>query len=108
MANIVIQNLKKKSLAVSDLSKPVLFHLQQNYIDWMHACGGKGRCTTCKAKILAGLENLAPMTEAEERYAAKGLLKSDERLMCQAKITGDVTIEVLTENQLPHMTYSVE
>jgi ferredoxin, 2Fe-2S len=64
MALIVIKNLEEKTIEVQDFSKTILQHVQGNGIDWMFACGGKGRCTTCKAIVLHGLENLEPKTAA--------------------------------------------
>ncbi|MGI4834833.1 MAG: 2Fe-2S iron-sulfur cluster-binding protein [Janthinobacterium lividum] len=61
--------------------------------DWWHACGAKGRCTTCCLRVLAGAEALAPLTEPERRYQAAGRLRPDERLACQARLLplgGDV------------------
>ncbi len=104
MARIVIRNLGK-SVEVKDFSKSILHLVQENHIDWMHACGGMGRCTTCKTIILQGAENLAPLTRAEMRYRAEGLLADNERLACQAKISGTILIEVPEAGQLPHITY---
>ena len=104
MARIVIQNLGK-SIEVKDFSRSVLQHVHQAHVDWMHACGGKGNCTTCKAIILEGVENMNALTFAESRYKDLGLLNEDERLACQAKISGDVSISVPDENKLPHLTY---
>ena len=53
--------------------------------DWWHACGAKGRCTTCRVHVLAGAEHLTPPTEAELRYRAAGRLGATERLACQAR-----------------------
>lgn len=104
MARIVIRNLGK-SIETHDFSKSILQHVQHAHIDWMHACGGKGRCTTCKAVILLGWKNLAPLTRAELLYKKQGLLAESERLACQAKISGDVTLDVADEGKLPHLTY---
>src|SRR5688572_3711802 len=101
MAVIVIKNLEEKTLEVQDFSKTILHHVQENALDWMHACGGKGRCTTCKVVVLKGVENLEPKTEAELRYENQGLIMSNERLACQVKIIGDVTIKVPDEGKLP-------
>ena len=104
MATIMIENLFKRVLEVTDLSKTLLFH--QNNLDWMHSCGGKGRCTTCKVIINRGLEHLQPLTRHEQRYRLGGDLKQQERLACQARITGDITLIVPKESQLPHLDYS--
>ncbi len=106
MVKIVIENLAKKEVQTNDLSKSLLVTLQQHHIDWMHACGGKGRCTTCKLVITQGSENFLQLTEAETKYALQGQLASNERLACQAKIVGDVVIMVPEEGKLPHLTYN--
>ncbi len=104
MARIVIRNLEK-SFEVKDFSKSILHHVQQERIDWMYACGGKGKCTTCKAIIRTGLDHLSPLTQPELHYKKQGLLNNDERLACQAKITGDVVLDVSEEGKLPHLSY---
>src|SRR5690242_10911111 len=106
MAVIVIKNLDEKTVEVQDFSKTLLQHLQGNGIDWMFACGGKGRCTTCKAIVLQGQENLEPKTSAELKYEAQGQLGPTERLSCQCRIRGSVTINVPEDYKLPHMKYS--
>ena len=102
----MIENLFKRTLDASDAGKTLLKHLQDNDIDWMHACGGKGRCTTCKIIVKEGGENLGPFTPAEERYFRDGALRPGERLSCQAKVNGDVTVIAPVEYHLPHMRYS--
>jgi ferredoxin, 2Fe-2S len=104
MARIVIRNLGK-SVEVKDFSKTILHHVQAAHIDWMHACGGNGRCTTCKARVLSGGQNLSSITAAERNYQQQGMLSHHERLICQAKLSGDVTLDVAEEGKLPHLTY---
>ena len=106
MAVIVIKNLNEKTLQVHDFSKTLLWHIQENGLDWMFACGGKGRCTTCKAIIVEGKQNLEPKTRAELQYENQGLLLENERLACQVRMTGDVALSVPEENKLPHLKYS--
>lgn len=105
MGTIFIKNLGK-TLPIQDTTRPLLHSLQMGLVDWMHACGGKGRCTTCKAIIISGSENLQTHTEKEGRYLANGGLKAGERLACQAIANGDVIIKVPEENKLPHLTYT--
>ncbi len=104
MARIVIKNLEK-SVETADFSHSILSIVQKEGIDWMHACGGKGRCTTCKTIVLQGENNLGPFTPAELKYQKQGLLHPGERLACQAKICGDVTLKVPEEGKLPHLIY---
>lgn len=108
MAEIIIQNLGQKHIAGVTADKSMLQHLQQAGIDWMHACGGKGRCTTCSFVVVRGLENMQPLSPAEEKYRTTGQLLENERLACQAKTDADVTIRVPAAYQLPHLTYSDE
>ncbi|MBO2011762.1 2Fe-2S iron-sulfur cluster-binding protein [Hymenobacter negativus] len=84
----------------------LLAALQAAGHDWMHACGAKGRCTTCRLQVCTGLENLSPLTSAELRYRTAGRLRTDERLTCQAQLpTGDVLGRVPEATQLPHLRY---
>lgn len=106
MPNLVIQNMSGLNLKVTNNSQSILENVQENYIDWMHACGGKGRCTTCRAEIVSGMEQLSPLNEAEQRMSAR--INSNERLCCQAKIIGnqDVVIRVPKGSQFPHINYA--
>ena len=106
MARIVIANLFKKQIEVENLSKSLLQHFHDHRLDWMHSCGAKGRCTSCKAIILKGAENIVPLTPAELRYKSIRLLSDNERLCCQARITGDVELAAPEEYKLPHIQYS--
>ena len=85
MPKIIVENLFNKTIrAVSNLT--VLDNIHENYMDWMHACGKKGNCTTCKMIVLKGDENLTPFSQPEERFIAIGRLKDHERLACQCKL----------------------
>ncbi len=106
MVKIVIENLAQKEVFGIGQRTSVLKLLQSNYIDWMHACGAKGRCTTCKCIVLEGMESLSAETKPELKYRAQGVLRKNERLACQVTITGDVRISVPEEYKLPHLHYT--
>jgi 2Fe-2S ferredoxin len=106
MVKIVIENLGQKVVEVTEPGLPALRHFQANRIDWMHACGAKGRCTTCRMKVLQGSETLGPLTMAELKYRRAGLLLEDERLACQAIVTGSLVVRVPDDSKLPHVRYS--
>jgi ferredoxin, 2Fe-2S len=106
MVKIVIENLGKKELLVNDMSQTVLQQVHTHFVDWMHACGGKGRCTTCKMIVVHGGENLSVLTEAEVKYKHQRLLGDNERLACQTRITGDIAVRIAEENKFPHVKYS--
>jgi 2Fe-2S ferredoxin len=106
VVKITIENLGGKVVGANDPHLPVLRHLHDNFVDWMFSCGGKGRCTSCKMIVLAGMQNISPLTPSEIKYRLAGALKSDERLACQTRITGDIQIRVSDEFKLPHVTYT--
>ncbi len=106
MVRIVIHNMDDRTLEVQDPSRTLLGHLHDHHIDWMHSCGAKGRCTTCKAIILNGEENLSELTPPELRYRDLEALRPGERLACQVMVRGNVVIRVPEENKLPHLRYS--
>ncbi len=106
MVKIVIENLGKKELLVNDLSQSVLRLVHSHFVDWMHACGGKGRCTTCKMIVVTGDENLSVLTEAEMKYRHQRALADNERLACQTLISGDIVVRIPEENKFPHVKYS--
>jgi len=106
MPKIVIQNLNNKQIISENIGLSILSVLQENAIDWMHACGGKGRCTTCKAIITNGQNALDHLTVAEKKFFEQGFLRVNERLACQARLYGDVVIRVADENKFPHIQYS--
>lgn len=61
-------------------------------VDMLHACGGQGRCTTCRVEIIEG--EPVQMTAAEqETLTAREL--SGVRLSCQVLCRSDMTVKVL-------------
>jgi 2Fe-2S ferredoxin len=106
MVEIVIENLAQKQLSPVDPSESILHIVQSHFIDWMHACGGKGRCTTCKMIVVEGMEQLSRLTPAEMKYQQLGELKENERLTCQTRALGSCRIRVPDESKMPHMDYT--
>ncbi|MBK6265936.1 (2Fe-2S)-binding protein [Marivirga sp. S37H4] len=106
MPEIHITNLYERKIISKSLEKTALELIHENFIDWMHACGKKGRCTTCKMIVIEGQNNLSELTEPETKYREQGRLAENERLSCQAKVLGDIKIKVADINKFPHMDYS--
>lgn len=63
-----------------------------------HACGGFCACTTCRIEVRsAGAAPLSDMDEDEqERLEQVGCLIPGSRLGCQAKVHGDVIVEIMS------------
>lgn len=106
MPKILIENLHNKEIFSNNAKHSLLDMVHANYIDWMHACGGKGRCTTCKAIVISGVDHFSRRTEAEIKFQSLKKLKDNERLACQCQISDDVVIRVSDENKFPHLDYS--
>ncbi|HPH47032.1 MAG TPA: 2Fe-2S iron-sulfur cluster-binding protein [Chryseolinea sp.] len=106
MAKIIIQNLHNTEIDIRYFSKPALVQFGLHSLDWMQDCGGKGRCVTCRFKIIDGMDNFTPLTPAEERYRKQNLLQENERLACQAIVLDDVVISVPEDCKLKHLQYT--
>jgi 2Fe-2S ferredoxin len=105
MPLLTIENLPGLSIKAT-VGTTLLASIQGVGHDWRHACGAKGRCTTCRIEVLAGTENLTPLTDPELRYQAAGRLLATERLTCQARLLeGDVRGRVPEATKLPHVQY---
>ncbi len=58
-------------------------------------CGGRGRCSTCRVKIIAGLDDLPPPSSAERRVLDRVGAPPGVRLACQTRPTKPVEIVLL-------------
>lgn len=107
MPKLIIENLNRAEVELTSGSQSVLNAVQQQAIDWMHACGGKGRCTTCLLIVISGMPFLNPPTPPELRYRNDNRLKINERLACQCHmLAGEVVARVPDRYKLPHVRYS--
>lgn len=106
MVKITIENLAQKEIVSRNHENPIIKLIHGEGIDWMHACGMKGRCTTCKMIVLRGAEHLSDITGAELKYRQMGALNNNERLACQTRTSGDLVIRVPDEYKLPHLKYT--
>lgn len=63
-----------------------------------HACGGNGRCSTCRVMVLEGQEYCAPRTPAEQALAIQLRFDPSVRLACQTAIArdGNITLRRLS------------
>ncbi len=105
MPTLIVQNMPAAPVAVP-VGVTLLAALQDAGHDWMHACGAKGRCTTCRVEVLSGAEYLTPPTTAEERYHSLGRLRLTDRLTCQARLQGGELVGRVPEaTKLPHVAY---
>jgi ferredoxin len=61
-------------------------------------CGGHGRCTTCRVRILDGIQHVSPRTARETEVAEALRWDRFTRLACQTRVSGDVVLERLIKS----------
>ena len=92
------------------LGTPVLTAARQLGVDLDSVCGGRGICSKCqitpgygefsKHGVTVGADALSEWNAVEERYKSiRGLIEG-RRLGCQARVMGDVVIDVPPESQV--------
>jgi 2Fe-2S ferredoxin len=61
-----------------------------------HACGGFCACTTCHVRVVSGATSLSDAEDEElDRLDRVGSPEDGSRLGCQARIHGDVVVEIV-------------
>ena len=89
---------------------PVLTAARQLGVDLDSVCGGRGICSKCQIQpgygdfakhgVTVAADALSEWNAVEERYKSKRGMIDGRRLGCQAKIMGDVVIDVPPESQV--------
>lgn len=74
-----------KGLAVLDASR-------RAGIPHASICGGRGRCSTCRVRVLRGFENLPPPSQQEAAVLARSRVARNVRLACQIYPTHDIAV----------------
>ena len=92
------------------IGTPILTAARQLGVDLDSVCGGRGICSKCqitpgvgafpKHGVTVAADALSPWNAVEERYKSKRGLIDGRRLGCQAKVMGDVVVDVPPESQL--------
>ena len=65
---------------------------QANGIPHASICGGRGRCSTCRVRVMEGYETLDPPDEPERRVLARIGAGDHIRLACQLRPGSDLTV----------------
>jgi len=69
-------------------------------LNHVHACGGQGKCSTCRVSVMDGTENCSPRSKAEQAIAQKLNLPAEIRLACQTKVVGDVSVRRMVSDKM--------
>ena len=63
-----------------------------------HDCGGNASCTTCRVDVIAGEENLSDIDfDEQDLLDREAMTEPYHRLGCQARVFGDVIVQVPEE-----------
>ena len=63
-----------------------------------HDCGGNASCSTCRVEVMVGGEHLSEIDfEEQDLLDREALTEPYHRLSCQAKLFGDVMVQVPEE-----------
>jgi adenylate cyclase len=70
----------------------VLEVLRNNGVRVASVCGGRGRCTTCRIQVVAGISSLPEADAVEKRALDRIQAPAGLRLACQLRPTADLTV----------------
>jgi len=70
----------------------VLEASRQAGLPHLSACGGRGRCSTCRIRVVEGLERQPPASPQERATLARIEAGPDVRLACQLRPTHDLSV----------------
>jgi adenylate cyclase len=75
--------------------EPILSAALRAGVPFTHACGGRGKCSTCRIVVVEGSHACAGRSSREQTIADQLSFGPTFRLACQTVVTGDVTIRRL-------------
>ena len=90
---IVVNDDESKAIRTA-AGGTLLGTLAANRIFIPSACGGKGTCGVCKARVLDGGGAILP---TERSHISRGEAREGVRLTCQVKVKSDMRVEVPAE-----------
>lgn len=91
MPNLTIKT-DKKTIQVPD-SAAIIDVCEDEDTSILFGCRD-GACGACLIRVLENPQNLSDMQEQERDFLETMAARENERLACQCRVNGDVTIEV--------------
>ena len=70
----------------------ILRAAHEHGVDITATCGGRGRCTSCRVKFMAGTP--PPPTIMDELQLGDALVREGYRLSCQSRVTEPITVHL--------------
>jgi len=88
--------IPKKNLTLLAFPGQTIYDvLRKNDVPIGSSCNGEAVCVKCKVQVLEGMDRLDSPNKKEAQVQAAYSFADNERLACQARIFGDVTISTL-------------
>jgi adenylate cyclase len=78
----------QRGLSLLDISRT-------NRVPHASVCGGRARCSTCRVRVLQGMESLPVASEAEAQVLRRVGSPVNVRLACQLRPVADLTVSTL-------------
>tara|TARA_A100001011_G_scaffold395466_1_gene490554 strand:+ start:215 stop:1759 length:1545 start_codon:yes stop_codon:yes gene_type:complete len=79
-----------KQIEVAE-NESILTASLRNNVPHLSACGGTGKCSTCRVEVIDGLENCSSKSALEQTLSKKLSFPPNIRLACQTTINGPVS-----------------
>src|SRR6266478_7177351 len=92
MATVALTLLPAGRTLRVDAGATILASAHAAGVDIEATCGGRGRCTSCRVKFVAGA--IPPPTIMDEVQLGDALVREGYRLSCQCRISDAVTVQV--------------
>ncbi len=92
MSRIYYENFDRSLVAESE--KTILETSLANNIPHAHTCGANAVCSSCRVRVVDGLDNVCQRNQKEKILADRLGFTKDIRLGCQAKLKGDIVVRL--------------
>ena len=81
--------------------------VREHNVPHANICRGRGRCGTCRVRVLAGTETTPPLGETEAKVLSRWRAGPNERLACQlTPQEGQLTVERVIEADYSNLDYA--
>ena len=77
---------------------------REHRIGHVSMCGGRGRCSTCRVRVMSDLEVLPPRNGIERVVAERLSLQDNVRLACQLRPTSSLEVRPLVNAPIENLT----
>ncbi len=77
---------------------------REHRIGHVSMCGGRGRCSTCRVRVMSDIETLPPRNGIESLVAERLSLQDNVRLACQLRPTSAVEVRPLVNAPVETLT----